>query len=55
MSNQSMTILVFGVTGSIGPFVVEEAIRQGRSVRALVRSREKARRLPEALEAVVGD
>ena len=55
MSNQSMTILVIGATGSIGSLVVEEALRQGHSVRALVRSQEKARRLPAKAEAVIGD
>ena len=55
MSNQFMTILVIGATGSIGILVVEEALRQGHSVRALVRSPEKARRLPSKAEAVIGD
>ncbi len=55
MSNPSMTILVIGATGSIGSLVVEEALRQGHSVRALVRSVEKARRLPAKAEAVIGD
>jgi uncharacterized protein YbjT (DUF2867 family) len=55
MSNQSMTILVIGATGSIGSLVVEEALRQGYSVRALVRSPEKARRLPQKAEAAIGD
>lgn len=55
MNKQSMTILVIGATGSIGSLVVEEALRQGHSVRALVRSPVKARRLPAKAEAVVGD
>lgn len=55
MSNQSMTILVIGSTGSIGSLVVGEALRQGHSVRALVRSQEKASTLPAKAEAVVGD
>jgi len=55
MSKQSMTILVIGPTGSIGSLVVEEALRQGHSVRALVRSQEKARCLPAKAEAVIGD
>ena len=42
-----MTALVVGATGSIGSLVVQEAIRQGHAVRALVRSQAKARqRLP---------
>jgi uncharacterized protein YbjT (DUF2867 family) len=46
---------VIGATGSIGSLVVEEALRQGYSVRALVRSPEKARRLPAKAEAAIGD
>jgi uncharacterized protein YbjT (DUF2867 family) len=48
-------VLVVGATGSIGRLVVEEAIRQGYSTRALVRDREKARQLPSAADVVVGD
>jgi hypothetical protein len=55
MSKQSMTVLVIGATGSIGRLVVEEVLRQGHSVRALVRSPEKARRPPARAEAVIGD
>ncbi len=55
MSNRPMTVLVVGATGSIGSLVVEEALRQGHSVRALVRSPEKARHLPAKAEAVIGD
>lgn len=55
ISNPSMTILVVGATGSIGGLVVEEALRQGHSVRALVRSPEKAHRVPRKAEAVMGD
>jgi len=33
-----MTVLVVGATGSIGRLVVEEALRQGHAVRALVRT-----------------
>jgi uncharacterized protein YbjT (DUF2867 family) len=55
MSNQSITILVIGATGSIGSLVVEEGLRQGHSVRALVRSKEKAGRLPAKAEAIISD
>ena len=55
MSRPSMMILVVGATGSIGSLVVEEALCKGHSVRALVRSPEKACRLPAKTEAVVGD
>ena len=50
-----MNILVVGATGSIGSLVVEEALRQGHSIRALVRSPEKGRRLPAKAEIIVGD
>jgi uncharacterized protein YbjT (DUF2867 family) len=50
-----MTVLVVGATGSIGRLVVEEAIRQGHAVRALVRSQRKANQLPPQAEVVVGD
>jgi len=50
-----MTVLVVGATGSIGSLVVEQAIRAGHGVRALVRSAEKARRLAAGAQIVVGD
>jgi uncharacterized protein YbjT (DUF2867 family) len=50
-----MTVLVVGATGSIGHLVVEEAIRQGCIVRALVRNSGKARQLPSQVRVVVGD
>jgi uncharacterized protein YbjT (DUF2867 family) len=55
MSARPTTVLVVGATGSIGRLVVEEAIRDGYSTRALVRGREKARQLPAEAEVVVGD
>ena len=50
-----MTVLVVGATGSIGRLVVEEALRQGHAVRALVRNPGKARQLPPEAQVVVGD
>lgn len=50
-----MTVLVVGATGSIGHLVIEEALRQGHSVRALVRSEAKARQLPPEARVVIGD
>jgi uncharacterized protein YbjT (DUF2867 family) len=55
MSSQRMKVLVVGATGSIGHLAVEEAIRQGHTVRALVRDPRKVRRLPAETEVVVGD
>ncbi len=50
-----MTVLVVGATGSIGHLVVEEAIRQGCTVRALVRNRGKAGALTTKVQVIVGD
>ena len=55
MSKPKLKVLVIGATGSVGRLVVAEAIRQGHAVRALVRSREKARDLPRELEVFIGD
>ena len=55
MTIPRMTVLVVGATGSIGRLVVEEALRQGHAVRALVRNPGKARRLPPEAQVVVGD
>ena len=55
MSTPRMTVLVVGATGSIGRIVVEEALRQGHAVRALVRNPDKARQLPPDAQVVVGD
>jgi uncharacterized protein YbjT (DUF2867 family) len=53
MSNK--TVLVVGATGSIGRLVVEEAVRQGHVVRALVRTPSKARKFPAQVEVISGD
>jgi uncharacterized protein YbjT (DUF2867 family) len=55
MNTQRVKVLVVGATGSIGRLVVEEAVRKGHAVRALVRDPEKARRLSPDVEIVVGD
>jgi uncharacterized protein YbjT (DUF2867 family) len=55
MANTKMTVLVVGATGSIGRLVVEEALREGHAVRALVRIADKARQLPHEAQAVLGD
>jgi uncharacterized protein YbjT (DUF2867 family) len=55
MSKRPSTVLVVGATGSIGRLVVEEAVREGSTVRALVRDLDRARRLPAEVERVVGD
>lgn len=55
MSESRKTVLVVGATGSIGHLVVEEAVRQGYAVRALVRTPSKARRFPAQVEVISGD
>lgn len=48
-------LLVVGATGSIGRHVVDEALREGHRVRALVRDESRGRRLPQGVDLVVGD
>jgi uncharacterized protein YbjT (DUF2867 family) len=55
MSSTRLTVLVVGATGSIGSLVVDEAIRAGHAVRALVRNPNSARRLSPEADVVVGD
>jgi uncharacterized protein YbjT (DUF2867 family) len=55
MTDRRLTILAVGATGSIGSLVIEEAIRQGHAVRALLRSESKARQLPREAETMIGD
>ena len=50
-----MKVLVVGTTDSIGHLVVEEALRQGHSVRTLGRDPRKARRLPAEAQVFAGD
>jgi uncharacterized protein YbjT (DUF2867 family) len=50
-----LTILSIGATGSIGRHVVDEALKQGHTVRALVRGADRAKRLPPEADFVVGD
>jgi uncharacterized protein YbjT (DUF2867 family) len=55
MSARPFTVLVVGATGSVGRHVVDEALREGYVVRALVRDPAGARRLPAEAQRVVGD
>jgi uncharacterized protein YbjT (DUF2867 family) len=50
-----MKVLVVGATGSIGRLVVDEAVRQGHSVRALARSKSKANQFSSEVQIIVGD
>ena len=53
--NRRLNVLAVGATGSIGRHVIEQAIQQGHSVRALVRSPSKAKDLPHEAEIAIGD
>jgi uncharacterized protein YbjT (DUF2867 family) len=55
MNSTSLKVLVIGATGSVGLLVVEEALRAGHAVRALVRNQAKVSRLPASVETVIGD
>jgi len=55
MTNARLTVLVVGATGSIGRLAVDEALRQGHAVRALMRSAAKARQFPSTVEFALGD
>lgn len=49
-----LNVLVIGATGSIGRLVVQEAVRQGHTVRALMRT-SRGTHFPAGVEVVVGD
>lgn len=55
MKPPALNVLLVGSTGSIGLLAVEEAIKQGHSVKALVRSTQKASKLPVEAIAIIGD
>jgi uncharacterized protein YbjT (DUF2867 family) len=49
------TVLIIGATGTIGGLVLDEALRRGLEVRALVRDKSRASALSNAVELVQGD
>ncbi len=55
MTLPRMTVLVVGATGSIGRLVVNEALRQGHAVCALVRNPGKASQLVTVRRLMPGD
>jgi uncharacterized protein YbjT (DUF2867 family) len=55
MTPAHVTVLVVGATGSIGSLVVDEAIKQGHDVRALVRTPGKSKNLRTEAQVVLGD
>jgi uncharacterized protein YbjT (DUF2867 family) len=50
-----MKVLVIGGTGMVGSQTVKELLARNIDVRVLTRNEEKAKSLPEGVEAVVGD
>jgi uncharacterized protein YbjT (DUF2867 family) len=50
-----MTTLVIGATGNVGRPTIAGLLAKGESVRALSRSEEKLRGLPDGVEGIVGD
>jgi uncharacterized protein YbjT (DUF2867 family) len=50
-----MTILVIGATGNVGRPTIAGLLAKGESVRALSRSEENLRKLPDGVEGVIGD
>lgn len=55
MSTNGRLVLVVGATGSIGRPAVDEAIREGYAVRALVRNTDMAHVLPSEPQVIQGD
>jgi len=55
MTNAPKTVLVVGAAGSIGRLVVDEALRQGHVVRALVRTTNKARQVNAQAHVIIDD
>jgi uncharacterized protein YbjT (DUF2867 family) len=55
MTNEPLTILFVGATGSVGRLAVTEALRQGHTAKALVRNERRARSLDDRAHVVIGD
>jgi uncharacterized protein YbjT (DUF2867 family) len=55
VTNAPKAVLVVGASGSIGRLVVDEALRQGHVVRALVPSTNKARQVNAEAQVIIGD
>jgi len=50
-----MKILAIGGTGSVGSHVIQQLVKRGAEVRALVRNQESASKLPKEVEPAIGD
>ena len=50
-----MKILVTGGTGTVGSKVIDELVKRGANVRALIRGKEASTKIPEGVETFMGD
>lgn len=50
-----MKILVTGGTGTVGSKVIDELVKRGANVRALIRRKESSTKIPNGVETIVGD
>ncbi len=50
-----MKILVTGGTGKVGSKVIDELLKRGANVRALVRTKEASTKIPDGVEIFIGD
>ena len=50
-----MNIIIFGATGDVGIRVAKEAVSRGHSVTGVIRSLEKAEKLPTGVKARIGN
>ncbi|WP_163163360.1 SDR family oxidoreductase [Arthrobacter sp. Alg241-R88] len=55
MTQEALTILFVGATGSVGRPAITEALRQGHTAQALVRNERWARILDDRAQVIVGD
>jgi uncharacterized protein YbjT (DUF2867 family) len=55
LTQEPLTILFVGATGSVGRLAIAEALRQGHAARAMVRNERRARTLDDRAQVVIGD
>ena len=55
MTQEPLTILFVGATGSVGRLAITEALRLGHTAKALVRNERRARTLDDRAQVITGD
>ena len=50
-----MKILVTGGTGTVGSKVIDELLKRGANVRALIRDKEASAKIPKGVETAIGN